>query len=209
MSPTVLYQRDGAPATRLATVHSVTLKISHPAVAMDLKSSQESSRTRRRNRLWDPSRVILDHKIEPEEHSMLSRELLRKVECQKNNRVYMPDPEKDTYDRRHRVTEPLDFGSRKQRAELLESLQLPALRRQSQWMLHYSQSQHSLINKLMKAHSEEPAGSPQSISVEELIKRIQKNIAYIDNIRGSIALMLGYGEEAADHFGKCVSIMKM
>lgn len=174
---------------------------------MELAPAPRDKHNTGRKRLWCATDNIVDHRIAPEDYRKITAEFLRKVECAKANKPFIPDPAKDSYLSKHYKVAEFDFASTAQRAEYLRSLRCTQIRHQSFFFLDYIKRENAHVARLVEQHAGE-TDPDQLMCIQELIKKKKINLLYVESIRENISEIICTGEDGVEHFAKCLEILR-
>lgn len=166
------------------------------------KSHQKTSRPR----LWKPESHLPQYELDPASHDEITNELIRKVETTNEGKPHVPHPEKDAYMKKHYAVESVDVLDKKYARECFDSFRCSKLREQSILLMNYMKKELNTIQELKKEYSQEREPR-NSACIRELLKIKREKLIYINNIREMISEMIGLGEEAANFFATCASIL--
>lgn len=169
--------------------------------------AQPENQNSERMRIWRPTTPPADYSITKDQAEDILNELVRKVDCANNNKVFEPNPQKDAYLTQHRKDFPFEFGRPQHCLKFYNSLRARQLRHQSLYFLKLIKNKQAVIERLIEqCHAE--TDNDTKICIHQLIKRKKINLVYMENIRENMAELISLGEEGVTFLIRCCKILK-
>ena len=158
-------------------------------------------------RIWDPMRTIDRFPVDASEYDSIMGEFIRKVEATQEERPFVPNADRDAFNKVLPSMSELDLTNKAQRQELFNSLNMQGLRRHSKWFLQYSRDlleKRKMLIGIRRATEDEDTG----MCLDEIVKKMQTDMEYINIIRDKIAELLSIGDMVAHHYSTCINVVK-